>query len=46
MPPAGFKSAIPAKRPQTYAINRAATGIGPIEVTTLNFKETRWEGVI
>jgi hypothetical protein len=28
MPPAGFEPAIPAtKRPQTYALERAATGI-------------------
>jgi len=29
MPPAGFEPAIPAsKRPQTHALDRAATGIG------------------
>ena len=29
MPPAGFESAIPAgERPQTYALDGAATGIG------------------
>jgi hypothetical protein len=29
MPSAGFEPAIPAtKRPQTYALDRAATGIG------------------
>ena len=29
MPPEGFEPAIPAsKRPQTYALDRAATGIG------------------
>jgi hypothetical protein len=31
MPQAGFKSAIPAtKRPQTYTLDRAATGIGMV----------------
>jgi hypothetical protein len=31
MPRAGFETAIPAtKRPQTYALDRAATGIGRI----------------
>jgi len=30
MPPAGFKPTIPAsERPQTHALYRAATGIGP-----------------
>jgi hypothetical protein len=29
MPPAGFETTIPAsERPQTYALGRAATGIG------------------
>jgi hypothetical protein len=29
MPPVGFEPTIPARaRPQTYALNRAATGIG------------------
>jgi hypothetical protein len=33
MPQAGFESAIPAtKRPQTYALDRAATGIGCINI--------------
>jgi hypothetical protein len=32
MPPAGFEPAIPAgERPQTYALDRAATGIGVVE---------------
>ena len=30
MPPAGFEPAIPAsERPQTHALDRTATGIGP-----------------
>jgi hypothetical protein len=34
MPSAGFEPAIPAiKRPQTYALDRAANGIGYIEIT-------------
>jgi len=34
MPSAGFEIAIPAtKRPQTYASDRAATGIGKVSVT-------------
>ena len=45
MPRAGFEPAIPAKRMQTYALERPATGIGPIKVNTLNFKETQWEDV-
>ena len=32
MPPAGFERTIPAKeRPQTHALDRAATGIGMYE---------------
>jgi hypothetical protein len=31
MPPAGFETAIPeCERPQTHALDRAATEIGPI----------------
>jgi hypothetical protein len=31
MPPTGFETAIPAReRPQTHALDRAATGIGDI----------------
>jgi hypothetical protein len=37
----GFEPAIPAiKRPQTYALDRAATGIGGKEVTA---KENGWK---
>jgi hypothetical protein len=37
MPLAGFEPAIPAtKRPQTYALDRAATGIGISKDTFLN----------
>jgi hypothetical protein len=36
MPPVGFDPAIPASaRPQTYALDGAATGIGVAEVTFL-----------
>jgi len=32
MPPEGFESEIPAsKRPQTYTLNRASTGINPLQ---------------
>jgi hypothetical protein len=35
MPPLGFEATIPASaRPQTYALDRAATGIGPQKCTT------------
>jgi hypothetical protein len=31
MPPAGFETAIPvSERPQTHALDRAATGIGAV----------------
>jgi hypothetical protein len=48
MPQLGFEPAIPAtKRPQTYALDRAATGIGDEDYTALNFaKRTdceRWD---
>lgn len=43
MPQAGFEPAIPAKRMQTYALDRPATGISPIEVNILSFKETQSE---
>jgi hypothetical protein len=33
MPPAGVEIAIPAsERPQTYALEPAATGIGPAQI--------------
>ena len=33
MPPAGFEPAIPAsERPQTYALDRAATGVGKLDI--------------
>jgi hypothetical protein len=36
MPPVGFKPTIPASaRPQTYALDRAATGIGELNKTCL-----------
>lgn len=39
-----FEPAIPAKRMmQTYALDRTATGIVPIEVNILSFKEKQWE---
>jgi hypothetical protein len=41
MPQAGFKPATPAtKRPQTYALDRAATGIGDPKVQKLRI--FRW----
>jgi hypothetical protein len=40
MPPAGFELAIPAgERPQTYALGRAATGIGVVRITDMKFYE-------
>jgi len=40
MPPAGFEPAIPAsKRPQTHALDRAATGTGHPVVTNLHKQE-------
>jgi hypothetical protein len=36
MPPAGFEPVIPAReRPETDALDRAATGIGPVTVTLM-----------
>jgi hypothetical protein len=44
MPPAGFDLAIPATdQPQTYALDRAATGIGPYiaeELEIINWDKT------
>jgi hypothetical protein len=41
MPPVGFEPMIPASaRPQTYALDRAATGIGDI---ISNIMKLRWE---
>jgi len=38
MPPEGFKPAITvSERPQTYALDRAATGIGPLFYTLCFF---------
>jgi hypothetical protein len=38
MPRVGFEPAIPAtKRPQTYALDRAATGFGNIDISSNNF---------
>ena len=42
MPPAGFEPAIPAsERPQTHALDRAASGIGKIPVGMTNLQEIR-----
>jgi len=43
MPPAGFQPAIPAsERPQTHALDRAATGIGSVSYSTMatQFQDT------
>ena len=38
LPPAGFKPPIPAsKRPQTHALDRAATDIGPVFISWVNY---------
>jgi hypothetical protein len=38
MPPAGFEPAIPAsERPQTHALDSAATGIGLLELKPYKF---------
>jgi hypothetical protein len=38
MPPAGFKPTIPASaRPQTHALDRAATGIGSLYITVPDY---------
>jgi len=38
MPPPGFEPTIPAsKRPQTHALDRAATGVGHVNVNDLIF---------
>jgi hypothetical protein len=40
MPPVGFEPAIPAsKRPQTYALDRAANGIGALPLLLQLFIE-------
>ena len=45
MPPVGFEPTISAgERPQTYALDRAATGTGK-ENITMYFKETEFEDV-
>jgi hypothetical protein len=37
MPPVGFETKISAgERPQTYALDRAATGTGQVQITLLN----------
>ena len=39
MPPAGFEPAIPAReRPQTHALDHAATGIGTLSHKTMLFR--------
>jgi hypothetical protein len=40
--PAGFKPAVPeSKRPQTHALNRAATGIGILKYTSKSKQKHR-----
>ena len=40
MTPAGFEPAIPAcERPQTHALDRAATGIGTQNISFLTYQE-------
>jgi hypothetical protein len=48
MPRAAFEPAIPAnKRPKTYALERAATGIDiPSDYTINNEFESTWEEVV
>jgi hypothetical protein len=52
MPRAGFEPAIPAtKRPKTYALERAATGIGVIHVYRVKYfvaliRIARWKAEI
>jgi hypothetical protein len=42
MPPVEFEPTIPASaRPQTYALDRAATGIGPVHMFTSHFGKNR-----
>jgi hypothetical protein len=44
MPPVGFEPTIPAvARPQTYALDHAATGIGQLQV--YNSVNTRFSGL-
>jgi hypothetical protein len=41
MPPAGFEPTIPAnERPQTHALDRAATGIGEVAYFTTIYYRT------
>jgi hypothetical protein len=41
MPPAGFEPAVPvSERPQTHALDRAATAIRPLRVATLYSGQT------
>jgi hypothetical protein len=43
MPPAGFEPAIPvSERPQTHALNRAATGIGIMSYLPLSISNSSW----
>jgi hypothetical protein len=43
MPPAGFEPEIPAsERPQTYALNRAATVIGTVLITKYACRSNLW----
>jgi hypothetical protein len=41
MPPVGFEPIIPAgERPQTYALDRGATGTGGIQLDTIQYSQT------
>ena len=43
MPPVGFEPAISAgERPQTYALDRAATGTGNLAITSHKNKAINW----
>ena len=43
MPPTGFEPAIPAsERPQTHALDRAATGISSLNNTSTNTNNTKY----
>ena len=44
MPPTGFEPAVPAsERPQTHALDRAATGISLLNNTSTNTTNTKYE---
>ena len=47
MPPAGFEPTIPAiELPQTYALDRAANGIGTTDCTSACFSRLGLQGEI